>query len=118
MPRVKRGVNTHKRHSKLLERAKGFRNGRRTLVKRATEALLKAGQFSYRDRRTKKRDIRRSWIVRINAAVRPHGLNYSTFISALKKQGIEINRKMLSDLALNDEAALETLVKQVVSAQK
>jgi large subunit ribosomal protein L20 len=115
MPRVKRGINTHKRHSKLLERAKGFRNGRRTLFKRATEALLKAGQFAYRDRRNKKRDLRSQWIVRINAAVRPHGLSYSTFMHKLRLQGVDINRKVLSDMALKDEAALNALIKQVAS---
>ncbi|HSI20168.1 MAG TPA: 50S ribosomal protein L20 [Verrucomicrobiae bacterium] len=117
MPRVKRGINTHKRHANLLERAKGFRNGRRTLVKRATEALLKAGQFAYRDRRTKKRDMRRGWIVRINAAVRPHGISYSQFMNKLKEQNIDINRKVLSEMALTDEKGLESLVKQVVSAK-
>jgi large subunit ribosomal protein L20 len=115
MPRVKRGINTHKRHKKLLERAKGFRNGRRTLVKRATEALLKAGQFAYRDRRTKKRDMRRSWIVRINAAVRPHGISYSQFMAKMKEQNIDVNRKMLSDMALNDLDGLNALVKKVAS---
>jgi large subunit ribosomal protein L20 len=115
MPRVKRGTTTHKRHKSLLERAKGFRNGRRKLVKRATEALLKAGQFAYRDRRTKKRDMRRSWIVRINAAVRPHGISYSQFIAKLKEQNIDINRKVLSDMALNDLNALESLIKKVVA---
>lgn len=113
MPRVKRGVTTHNRHQKLLSRAKGFRNGRRTLVKRATEALLKAGQFAYRDRRTKKRDMRRSWIVRINAAVRPHGISYSQFIAKLNASGLGINRKMLSDMALSDPAALDQLIKKI-----
>ena len=115
MPRVKRGVTTHKRHKNLLERAKGFRNGRRTLVKRATEALLKAGQFAYRDRRTKKRDMRRSWIVRINAAVRPHDISYSQFMAKLKEQNIDINRKVLSDMALNDLPGLDALIKKVVA---
>lgn len=113
MPRVKRGTTTHKRHKSLLARAKGFRNGRRTLVKRASEALLKAGQFAYRDRRTKKRDFRRSWIVRINAATRANGITYSQFMAGLKAKNIDINRKMLSELALNDLPALESLIKQV-----
>jgi large subunit ribosomal protein L20 len=113
MPRVKRGIQTHKRHASLLARAKGFRNGRRTLFKRANEALLRAGQFAYRDRRNKKRDLRRGWIVRINAAVRMHDLTYSTFMAGMKKQNIEVNRKMLSDMALNDMPALEALIKQV-----
>jgi large subunit ribosomal protein L20 len=115
MPRVKRGTNTHKRHANILARAKGFRNGRRTLIKRANEALLKAGQFAYRDRRTKKRDFRRSWIVRINAAVRMHDISYSQFIAGLKAKNIDINRKMLSDMALNDLPALENLIKQVAA---
>jgi large subunit ribosomal protein L20 len=117
MPRVKRGVTTHKRHSNILARAKGFRNGRRTLIKRANEALLKAGQFAYRDRRNKKRDLRRGWIVRINAAVREHGMSYSVFMSGARKQGIELNRKMLSEMALNDNGSLEALVKQVAKAK-
>lgn len=115
MPRVKRGTNTHKRHTALLERAKGFRNGRRTLFKRANEALLHAGQFAYRDRRNKKRDLRRGWIVRINAAVRPHGLTYSTFIAKLKASGSDLNRKILSDMALQDSTTLEALVKEIAN---
>ena len=113
MPRVKRGINTHKRHASLLARAKGFRNGRRTLVKRATEALLKAGQFAYRDRRTKKRDFRRSWIGHINAAVREHGLNYSTFIAKAKAAGLTVDRKILAEMIEKDRAAFDALVKQV-----
>ncbi len=113
MPRVKRGVSTHKRHAYILERAKGFRNGRRTLIKRATEALLKAGQFAYRDRRTKKRDLRSAWIVRINAAVREHGMSYSTFMSKLKTSGLELDRKVLADMALNHPEAFAAVVKKV-----
>jgi len=118
MPRVKRGVTTHKRHAYLLERAKGFRNGRRTLVKRATEALLKAGQFAYRDRRTKKRDLRAGWIVRINAAVRVHGMSYSTFMSKLKASGLELDRKVLADMALNHPEAFKGVVQKVVDSSK
>ena len=117
MPRVKRGIQTHKRHANVLARAKGYRNGRRTLFKRANEALLKAGQFAYRDRRTKKRDLRRGWIVRINAAVREHGMSYSTFMNALKKAEIGLNRKVLSEMALNDTEALNTLIKKVAKAK-
>ncbi len=113
MPRVKRGILTHKRHANLLERAKGFRTGRRKLFKRANEALLQAGQFAYRDRRTKKRDLRRGWIVRINAAVRQHGMTYSAFMARLSTRGIAVNRKMLSEMAIQEPAALEALVKQV-----
>lgn len=116
MPRVKRGIQTHKRHSNLLARAKGFRNGRRTLFKRANEALLRAGQFAYRDRRNKKRDLRRGWITRINAAVREQGLTYSTFMASLKKNNIDINRKMLSEMALNDTEALKALIKKVAKS--
>jgi len=113
MPRVKRGISTHKRHAALLERAKGFRTGRRKLFKRATEATLQAGQFAYRDRRTKKRDMRQGWIVRINAAVSAHGMSYSKFMHALAEAGIAVNRKMLSQMALAEPAALEALVKKV-----
>lgn len=113
MSRVKRGTTTHKRHASLLERAKGFRTGRRKLVKRASEALLQAGQFAYRDRRTKKRDLRRAWIVRINAAVEAHDMNYSTFMGNMKKAGILLNRKVLAEMAMNDAAALESLIKKV-----
>ena len=103
---------THKRHASVLERAKGFRTGRNNLFKRANEALLQAGQFAYRDRRTKKRDLRRGWIVRINAAVREHGMSYSTFTAALSKAGILVNRKMLAEMAIQEPAALQALVKQ------
>lgn len=114
MPRVKRGISTHKRHANILARAKGFRNGRRTLIKRANEALLKAGQFAYRDRRTKKRDLRRGWIVRINSAVRAHGLTYSTFIKKAKDAGIMLDRKVLADLAHTNEEAFAALINKVV----
>jgi len=117
MSRVKRGIMTHKRHAKLLELTKGYRTGRRTLFKRASEAVLKAGQFAYRDRRTKKRDMRRSWIVRINSAVRLHGMTYSGFMAGLKKANIALNRQMLSQMALNDEASLQALVKKVADAK-
>ena len=117
MPRVKRGTTTHRRHASLLERAKGFRTGRSTLFKRASEALLQAGQFAYRDRRTKKRDLRRGWIVRINAAVRQHGMTYSEFMASLSKSGIMVNRKMLAEMALQEPAALEAMVKQAASAR-
>jgi len=113
MPRVKRGLNTHKRHAALLERAKGYRNGRRTLVKRAKEATLKAGQFAYRDRRTKKRDMRRGWIGRINAGVRQHGMSYSRFMNLLKESGSTIDRKTLAHLISTDMPAFEALVKQI-----
>jgi large subunit ribosomal protein L20 len=116
MPRVKRGYTTHRRHAAILERAKGFRTGRRRLIRRANEALLKAGMYAYRDRRVKKRDLRREWITRINAAVRLHGLTYSSFMAGLRKLNIGINRKMLSDMALNDPHSVEALAKKVSSA--
>ncbi len=113
MPRVKRGINTHKRHAKLLELAKGYRNGRRSLFKRAHEAVLKAGQFAYRDRRTKKRDLRAEWIVTINAAVRQHDMSYSVFMSGLKKAGIEVDRKILAQMAKEDAASFKAIVDKV-----
>jgi len=118
MSRVKRGTTTHKRHASLLELAKGYRTGRHALVKRAREAVLQAGQFAYRDRRTKKRDLRRGWIVRINAAVRLHGLTYSTFIAGLKKSGITLDRKVLSQMALNDEVSLSAVIEKAAAALK
>jgi large subunit ribosomal protein L20 len=113
MPRVKRGFTTHRRHASRLEQAKGFRTGRRKLFRRANEALLKAGAFAYRDRRTKKRDMRRGWITRVNAGVRQFGLTYSTFMAGLKKLNINVNRKILADMALNDAPSLEALAKKV-----
>lgn len=115
MTRVKRGINVHKRHSNLLARAKGFRTGRKNLFKRANEALLKAGMSAYRDRRTKKRDFRRAWIVRINAAVRLHGLTYSEFMNKLTASGITLDRKVLAEMALKEPQAFTNLVKQVSS---
>jgi large subunit ribosomal protein L20 len=117
MPRVKRGIQTHKRHASLLELAKGYRTGRNNLYKRASEAVMQAGQFAYRDRRTKKRDLRRGWITRINAAVREHGMTYSAFMNALRTQDTALNRKMLAELAIMHPDALETLVKNVQKDQ-
>lgn len=105
---------THKRHSALLERAKGFRTGRRTLFKRANEALLKAGQFAYRDRRNKKRVFRRSWISTINMAVRPYGVSYSQFMAKLKVSSHNIDRKIMAQMVKNDSSAFEALVKDVL----
>jgi large subunit ribosomal protein L20 len=117
MPRVKRGTTTHKRHAALLERAKGFRNGRRKLFKRANEAVLKAGQYAYRDRRTKKRVLRGGWIIQINAAVRQHGLSYSKFMSLATKAGVTLNRKVLSDMAVNEPAAFEAIVASLTNTK-
>jgi large subunit ribosomal protein L20 len=113
MPRVKRGITTHKRHAKLLELAKGYRNGRHALVKRANEAVLKAGQFAYRDRRTKKRELRGEWIVRINAAAREHGMSYSVLMGKLRAAGIELDRKVLSQLVLEGADSFKALVDKV-----
>jgi large subunit ribosomal protein L20 len=117
MSRVKRGTTTHKRHTALLERAKGYRTGRRSLFKRAKEAVLKAGQFAYRDRRTKKRTARSAWIVQINAAVREHNLSYSQFMHVAKQQGMQINRKLLADLAQHEPAALKKLISSVTKSK-
>ena len=115
MSRVKRGTTTHKRHAAVLERAKGFRTGRSKLYRRASEAVLKAGQFAYRDRRTKKRDLRRGWIVRINAAAREHGITYSVLMNKMRLAEIGLDRKTLADLALNEPAAFETALKAALA---
>lgn len=110
MPRVKRGVASHRRHKKLLNQAEGRRGTRSTLVKPAREALIHALVYAYRDRRDRKRDMRRLWVQRINAASRQHGLPYGRFIAGLRVAGIEVNRKVLADLAVNDATAFNTLV--------
>ena len=112
MPRVKRGVTARARHKKILVLAKGFRGRRGNVFRIATEAVLKAGQYAYRDRRNKKRVFRRLWIARINAASRSFGLTYSQFANGLKKAGIEIDRKVLSDMAIHDSAAFGAIVEQ------
>ncbi|NDP63467.1 50S ribosomal protein L20 [Polaromonas sp.] len=111
MPRVKRGV-TAPRHKKVLALAKGFRGRRGNVFRIAKEAVMKAGQYAYRDRRNKKRVFRRLWIARINAASRSFGLTYSQFANGLKKAGIEIDRKVLSDMAIHDSAAFGAIVEQ------
>lgn len=118
MVRVKRGTMVRKRHKKILERAKGFRHGRKNLIKRAKEALLKAGVFAYRDRRAKKRAFRRLWNVKINAAVRPYGFSYSRFIAGLKKAEIALDRKILADLAENHPAEFEKIVERVKNTKE
>ena len=114
-----RAVNgtIHKnRRRKLLKRAKGFRGGRRRLYRTAKDAVMKSGQWAYRDRRVKKREFRSLWIVRINAAVRPEGLSYSRFINGLSKANIELNRKSLSELAINHPDAFREVVNQAKAA--
>jgi large subunit ribosomal protein L20 len=110
MPRVKRGVAAHRRHKKLLNQAEGRRGTRSTLIRPAREALIHALVYAYRDRRDRKRDMRRLWVQRINAASRQNGLPYGRFIAGLRAAGIEVNRKMLADLAIRDAAAFTRMV--------
>lgn len=114
--RVKRGVTAHSRHKKYLKQAKGYRGARSRLIRTAREAVEKGMGFSYRDRRQKKREFRRLWIVRINAAAREHGLSYSVFMSGLSKAGVEIDRKVLADLAVYEKSAFAELA-QVAKGQ-
>jgi large subunit ribosomal protein L20 len=113
MARVKRGVTAGARHKKVLKKAKGYYNGRRKIYRAAKQAVIKAGQYAFRDRRVKKREFRALWIARINAGARVHGLSYSRFISGLKLAGIEIDRKVLADLAVHDAEAFAALAEQV-----
>ena len=113
MPRVKRGVTAHARHKKVLEQAKGFRGRRKNVFRIAKEAVMKAGQYAYRDRRNRKRTFRALWIARINAAVRSHGMTYSVFMNGLKKANIEIDRKVLADIAVMDKSAFAKISGQV-----
>lgn len=105
MPRVKRGVTAHHRHKRLIERASGFRGRRKNVYRVAKQAVMRADQYAYRDRRRRKRDFRSLWIVRVNAAARLHGLTYSQFMGGLKRAGIQLNRKMLAELAVANDAA-------------
>jgi large subunit ribosomal protein L20 len=116
MPRVKGGPQTHRRHKKILKEARGFNQGRRRLFRRANESILKARAYQYRDRRNRKRDFRRLWIQRINAAARLNGTSYGRFIHGLSLAGIEIDRKILAELAVNDSHAFTTLVEMAVAA--
>ena len=116
MPRVSSAVASRKRRKKILKAAKGYRGGRSKLFKTAKESVHKALQYSYRDRRQRKRDFRRLWIIRINAAVRERGLSYSVFINALQKANIEISRKILADIAVREPKVFDSLVEQAKSA--
>ena len=116
MPRVKRGVTARARHKKVLAQAKGFRGRRGNVFRVAKQAVMKAGQYAYRDRRNKKRVFRRLWITRINAAARLNGLSYSRMINGLKKSGVEVNRKMLADMAVNDAGAFAQLAELAKNA--
>ena len=113
MARVKRGVIARARHKKILKLAKGYYGARSRVFRVAKQAVIKAGQYAYRDRRTKKRVFRQLWIARINAAARELGLTYSQFANGLKKASIEIDRKMLADIAVHDKAAFSSIVDQV-----
>ncbi|MGQ9724933.1 MAG: 50S ribosomal protein L20 [Tepidimonas sp.] len=113
MPRVKRGVTARARHKKVLALAKGFRGRRKNVFRVAKQAVMKAGQYAYRDRRARKRVFRQLWIARINAGVRELGLTYSQFANGLRKAAIEIDRKVLADLAVNDKAAFCAIVERV-----
>jgi large subunit ribosomal protein L20 len=112
MARVKRGVTAGRRHKKVLAKAKGYYNARRKIYRAAKQAVIKAGQYAFRDRRAKKREFRALWIQRINAAARTHGLSYSRLIEGLTKAGIEIDRKVLADLAMNDAIAFGAIAEQ------
>jgi large subunit ribosomal protein L20 len=116
MPRVKRGVTARARHKKILDLAKGYQGARSRTYRSAKQAVIKAGQYAYRDRKQRKRQFRVLWIARINAAVREHGLTYSQFINAMKKLNIELDRKVLSDLAINDKAAFLQIVEAAKAA--
>jgi len=112
MPRVKRGVQANARHKKILAEAKGYYGARRKVFRVAKQAVIKAGQYAYRDRRQRKRQFRALWIARINAAARENGLSYSRFMNGLSKAGIEVDRKVLADLAVFDAAAFSALAEQ------
>ncbi len=113
MPRVKRGFKARHRRKKILKAAKGFRGGQSKLFKTASIAVNRAGMYAYRDRRSRKRDFRRLWIVRINAAARENGISYSRLMDGLQKAGIDLDRKILADMAVNDPSAFSQVVSTV-----
>jgi large subunit ribosomal protein L20 len=113
MARVKRGVTTRKRHKKVLEQTKGFRGRAKNCFRVAIRKLHKAWQYAYKHRKEKKREFRGLWIIRINAAVREHGMKYSTFMNGIKKAGIELDRKVLADLALNNPESFAQIIAKV-----
>lgn len=113
MARVKGAMNTRKRHKKILKLAKGYRGAKSKLFRTANQAVMKSLTYAYRDRKAKKREFRQLWIARINAATRMNGMSYSVFMNGLKKNGIEINRKMLAEIAVSDPEAFKKLVDQV-----
>jgi len=116
MARVKRGVTSHARHAKVIKKAKGYYGRRKNTIRVARQAVEKAGQYAYRDRRVRKRNFRALWIQRINAAAREHGLTYARFIHGLGVAGIEVDRKILADLAVREPEAFKALVAQAEAA--
>ncbi|MGI9383932.1 MAG: 50S ribosomal protein L20 [Methyloligellaceae bacterium] len=118
MSRVKRGVTKHARHRKVIKQASGYYGRRKNTFRAANQAVEKAGQYAYRDRKQRKRNFRSLWIQRINAAAREHGLTYGRFINGLGKAGVEIDRKVLADLAVREPEAFRTLVDQAQAALK
>ena len=116
MARVKGGASSHARHRKVLTKAKGYYGRRKNCYRTAVQAVEKAGQYAYRDRRNKKRNFRALWIQRINAAVRLHGLTYSQFINGLNLAGLDLDRKVLADIAVRDEAAFKSICEQAQKA--
>ncbi|CAM4173609.1 50S ribosomal protein L20 [Vreelandella rituensis] len=117
MARVKRGVVARRRHKKILKQAKGYYGARSRVFRVAKQAVIKAGQYAYRDRRNRKRQFRALWIQRINAGARQNGMSYSRFVGGLKKAGIEIDRKVLADLAVHEKAAFAAIVEKAKAAQ-
>ena len=116
MSRVKRGVTSHARHRKVIKQAKGYYGRRKNTIRVAKQAVEKAGQYAFRDRKRKKRTFRALWIQRLNAAVRPFGMTYSRFIDGLSKSGIILDRKVLSDLAINEPAAFQAIAEKAKAA--
>ena len=116
MPRVKRGVTAHARHKKVIKQAKGYRGRRKNVYRVAKQAVMRAGQYAYRDRKQRKRQFRALWIVRINAAARETGLSYSRFMDGLKKASIELDRKILADIAVHDKDAFSALADKARTA--
>ena len=116
MARVKRGTTTKARHKRILEQAKGYYGRRKNTIRIAKQAVEKANQYAFRDRKRRKRTFRALWIQRLNAAVRPFGLNYSRFIDGLAKAGVEVDRKVLSDLAITQPAAFQAIVEKAKAA--
>jgi large subunit ribosomal protein L20 len=113
MARVKRGLQPRKRHKKIFSLTKGYKLGRKNIFRHAKQAVLKAGQFAYRDRRNKKRDFRKLWIVQLNAAVRAHDLSYSVFINGLEKADLKLNRKVLSEMSIKAPSEFAKVVERV-----